>query len=375
MKGELELNNPAHQQIADILREEIRTSRQAGQRLESSRSLARRFDVSHITVHSALQQLAREGLVESRRGSGTYICDRSDDRHIAVYIEKDISDPRCSYYYRRCVQQLRVFFQQRDVPARLYVGSAPFVPRDQEPAWPTCTEFLDAVKADQIRGVIAIVTQPHPVWIKPLQKRNVPIIGGVLDYEFGVMPDFQGMISKAVDHLISCERKNIALLCWNDPADRFQRFPDTSQLFKKEIERRGLWLNSDWICRNLNPLDFNTSHNGLRKIWTANGRNPDGLIVTDDFLYLSASQAIYELGINVPEQLSIVTVANKGSAMPLPVPAALLQIDPDQAVERLGNALLKLLEGRPIDISQEKLSFEWIDHVVYSSSLVPNNLS
>src|SRR5947208_13389314 len=45
----------------------------AGQRLPSTRELARRFKVHANTVSAAYKQLEREGWVEFRRGSGIYV--------------------------------------------------------------------------------------------------------------------------------------------------------------------------------------------------------------------------------------------------------------------------------------------------------------
>lgn len=47
-----------------------------GERLPSTRALARRYDMHPNTVSAAYQQLEREGWVESRRGSGVYVKER-----------------------------------------------------------------------------------------------------------------------------------------------------------------------------------------------------------------------------------------------------------------------------------------------------------
>lgn len=44
-----------------------------GEKLPSTRSLSRRFDIHPNTVSAAYQQLEKEGWVESRRGSGVYV--------------------------------------------------------------------------------------------------------------------------------------------------------------------------------------------------------------------------------------------------------------------------------------------------------------
>ncbi|MBX9603134.1 MAG: winged helix-turn-helix domain-containing protein [Bryobacteraceae bacterium] len=51
-----------------------------GARLASTRALARERNLSRNTVISAYEQLASEGLVESRRGSGTRVLRRTTPR-------------------------------------------------------------------------------------------------------------------------------------------------------------------------------------------------------------------------------------------------------------------------------------------------------
>jgi GntR family transcriptional regulator len=48
-----------------------------GQRLPSTRALARRFDVHANTVSAAYQELEEQGWVESRKGSGVYVRERA----------------------------------------------------------------------------------------------------------------------------------------------------------------------------------------------------------------------------------------------------------------------------------------------------------
>jgi GntR family transcriptional regulator/MocR family aminotransferase len=65
---------PLYLQIRDGLRVQIEAGAlPAGQRLPSSRQLARDLGVSRVTAASAYAELEAEGLVEPRLGSGTYV--------------------------------------------------------------------------------------------------------------------------------------------------------------------------------------------------------------------------------------------------------------------------------------------------------------
>jgi len=65
---------PKYQQLYDALYQDIVTGRRpTGERLPSEAELVRSFGASRITVGRALRDLQREGLVERRPGSGTYV--------------------------------------------------------------------------------------------------------------------------------------------------------------------------------------------------------------------------------------------------------------------------------------------------------------
>jgi len=65
---------PLHEQLAGILREQIRTG-VLTTRVPSILSLAQEYGVSHRTANPSLQTLASEGLIVAR-GKGFYVARR-----------------------------------------------------------------------------------------------------------------------------------------------------------------------------------------------------------------------------------------------------------------------------------------------------------
>ncbi len=68
---------PLWQQLADLLRDRIDRGELAG-RLEAEMTLAEHYGVSRDTVRRALACLAREGLIRSTRGRGTFVVPPGD---------------------------------------------------------------------------------------------------------------------------------------------------------------------------------------------------------------------------------------------------------------------------------------------------------
>lgn len=71
---------PAYMQVADALREDIRSGRTApGSQLPSYEALMKKYGVSVTVVRSAVRELKTEGLLYTHQGKGTFIRDPLPD--------------------------------------------------------------------------------------------------------------------------------------------------------------------------------------------------------------------------------------------------------------------------------------------------------
>lgn len=86
-------------------------------RIESERALAKRFNVSRLSLRAAIQDLANEGLLDKRHGSGTYILPKTKFKAVHLLLAPDIkrNDPfyssflgELSYYLAQNAADLRV---------------------------------------------------------------------------------------------------------------------------------------------------------------------------------------------------------------------------------------------------------------------------
>ncbi|MFC5828225.1 GntR family transcriptional regulator [Nonomuraea insulae] len=76
---------PAYERIANELRRKIRSGDlPPGARLPSHRLIAEEYSVSDITIRQAIDLLRTEGLVETKRGSGTSVRPRPAIRRISM---------------------------------------------------------------------------------------------------------------------------------------------------------------------------------------------------------------------------------------------------------------------------------------------------
>jgi GntR family transcriptional regulator, arabinose operon transcriptional repressor len=93
---------PRYQQVYDALRRDIDAGRwRRGDRLPSEAELVRTFGASRITVGRAVRELQRDGLVDRRPGSGTYVRGPSPSSGLSFGLlipdlgETEIFEPIC----------------------------------------------------------------------------------------------------------------------------------------------------------------------------------------------------------------------------------------------------------------------------------------
>jgi GntR family transcriptional regulator len=70
---------PIYRQIVRQVQEALASGRlRSGEQLPSQRELAQQVAVSPLTVKKAYDELEREGVIETRRGQGTFVCARPE---------------------------------------------------------------------------------------------------------------------------------------------------------------------------------------------------------------------------------------------------------------------------------------------------------
>ena len=76
--------NYKHEQLAEVLREEIFSGAFAGGRFHTVKAMMERFQVSQATLTRALQPLYEEGLIYSVSGKGTFVARELKNRASSV---------------------------------------------------------------------------------------------------------------------------------------------------------------------------------------------------------------------------------------------------------------------------------------------------
>src|SRR6266516_973816 len=106
-----------YRQIADDLRAAIQSGElRPGDKLPSIRELTERYGVTHVTADQALRVLKAEGLVDVRRGRGSYVRQPRPLIHVSSnYLVARPGEPRSQWSIEAQAQGLRAGQQIREV--------------------------------------------------------------------------------------------------------------------------------------------------------------------------------------------------------------------------------------------------------------------
>lgn len=342
--------------VADKIRADLAALR-PGDLLPTEMVLERRFAVSNVTLREALRSLVQQGLLTRRQGSGTYVADRSRTQPVGVLLDLDISNPRSSRFHIRVAQALCEWLDERRVAVRLYAGRTQ---PGETPVEITAPGLTADVEAGRLCGLAVVYGPWTQEWADWRKSQGIPSVGlWVGDYDGKVNLDYAGMLKAGTSYLLDHGRRRLACIGWSKGNLCGEREKAGAAAWSQLLRDSGVAVQSRWVRFDMRCDLPGAGWSQFRELWVSSDKKPDGLIVLDDSLIDDVKLAIMELGIRVPEQLLIVSHANKNIPLLTPFPLVRMEFDPDECAARLGEMLLKAIRRQPVNPALHVLDFKW----------------
>ncbi len=325
------------ERLAERILEQLLKPMRPGGRMASVRSLAAELGVCVETVRAAQRILAARGELEIRHGSGVYVPMRAGKRRVGIVSELDLLRPRCSSFFAATVCELRDFFSAQGVETEFFMGET--LPGEVRGS-PSCGRFSREVEAGRLDGAVLVNAPDTEAWHQFIGGCSVPLVGAGTPYLAGL--DYGDMVRRGMQLLASQGGTRVAVLGWSlAVADDL--------LLVGMARQAGMDMLPGWVRHDLHPQLGGAGWEEFREIWGAHPVKPDSLLVTDDVLFSEAAVAIAEMGIPVPERLRVATHANAGAAPRAPFPVSLLSVDATWCADRLGEMLMRRMNGEAVE--------------------------
>ena len=308
--GHMELR--AGERVRHYLLTQFEPPQQGESRLPTNKELARLLEVSPGTVQSALRQLAREGRIRSRRGSGTFLVSARQQPEGSLRVGISIPVARLQDHNGWLHRIGGGMFQ-----ASLGVGAI------LEGVTPTAFSGTDRhveeliAKRDSLHALVIFpysVSEHRGQLIdayeregKPVVDIHPPFVGATANF---VSTDFFHSSFTLAAALRHCGRRRFLKLTNHS----FHQPRKLHHAVSHNLRQMGWVIGSE---ADIDPQTTNTllhaaeatqedGHEALRSYLAAGNPAPDAIYCSGDWLALGALQALEEAGIAVPEQASVI---------------------------------------------------------------------
>jgi len=343
-----------HEVLTNNLREKIVNS-SSGAKLPSVRGLMLRYGLSISTVNTALRQLEKEGLIETRQGSGIYVSSQTGARYVEFHrqLEPAYNVDAKEFSLTRAIQQagwkVAVKRHSRDY------DDPSFVPNP----------------ATSAHIVSACLFDSKTSFFHQLVKQNVPIVAygreaGPFNIDSVTGNDYQTM-SLLVKHLKQLGHQRIAMLM-NEP--NYFEIERRRETFINTMDLSQLPAPIFVECHT-RPSDDSlvSAYHGLVRYLTEHKKKPPftALVTASSSGIIGALRALNEAGISVPRQCSLASYGfARENAFYLPAIT-----ESGLRSEDWGKGVVKLLEQRFQNPTAAPISFKIAAELQVRESTAP----
>ena len=297
-----------YENVASTILAEINAKKFPSGKLHSEEVLARRFSVARGTVRKALDELQRQGVIESRKGSGYYLTTRGMHRtnRIGLLMPEITFTP----FFHRLAHEVSVCAEGS--------GISVFLGQEAGGTAAKRTQVVKSIARNFVKqGVDGVIFRPlvddglqktNLAVIDILRKAKVPVV--LIDCDVFHFPKQSGLDVVGINHidagrriaahLLKCGCRQIAFLQGGPPS--VNRRDRLSGVAGEVITSGAQWDDNSVV--NLTGSDAECVEKVIKMI--EDGATVDALICGRDAFAVMLMKRLAEKGIRVPKDIAIV---------------------------------------------------------------------
>lgn len=295
-----------YQNIYNNLKQEIVSGTyETGCFLPTERELCQRFSVERTTVRRALDFLVKDRMVEKYPGMGSkviYSKNRETSRIISTggdsigifMVEKIGSDKRITEPY---YSDLFYYLAQECCERGLQLVSYPIHEN---------TNIEDIIRRNNFLTAVFVTKVPKNM-IRRAAACNIPVllVNELYENFSTIQHDYFSSASMAMEYLYENGHRRIAVL--RGP-DGYLATRDELAGIHDSIIRLKMKLYRDWIVEG--DWTMQSGYNKTKELFTSCPKKPTAVFACNDIMAIGAIQALRDLGMSVPEDVSIIGMNN-----------------------------------------------------------------
>jgi GntR family transcriptional regulator of arabinose operon len=334
-------NLPKYQQLKEFIIEYIiKNNLNAHDPIFTENELAAKFNMSRHTVRKALDELENEGWIYRKQGVGTFCADRSaikkiDDKNIAV-ITTYIND----YIFPRIIKGIDQVLTKEGYTILLY-NTNNKIERE--------IDILENIMTKNIRGIIIEPTKsalPHIniEYFEQLKRREIPYIFINSYYEelkpSYIIQDDEGGGFVVTEHLIQLGHRNILGIFKSDDNQGLNRYKG----YIRALRQYGIKIREDNIVWYTTEEMRSKPQEMVKKIFEGTGDKPSAIVCYNDQIAMWVIEALRNLGLTVPNDVSIVGFDDSDYAVLSDIKLTTIVHPKEEMGRQAAKVLFKLME-------------------------------
>ncbi|WP_274362073.1 GntR family transcriptional regulator [Paenibacillus thermotolerans] len=294
---------PLYQYIIDDIKGKIaREELQPGDPLPTQIDLAKMYNISEITSRRALSELVKEGYIYRIRGKGSFIKEKKpqldDDVSIRTiyFVHNQISIDKFNFrFWNDMLEGIKEVCEENGVDFYLWdSGDSDRLPDDPNAAFILNTRpdfHLKTLETWRNEGRRIVTVHFYYPYL------HIPYV--IVDNLTG------GYL--ATQHLISLGHQRIGIiLTGKSLIDLNQEFSLRLQGYRLALQQHRIPFESELVCvMDGSSESTEMGYEGFKKLFSAD-RPPTAVFATSDYKAIGAMQAAREMGLSVPEDVSLV---------------------------------------------------------------------
>lgn len=298
-----------------------------GERIPAVRDLEKRYQRSRMTIHKALLRLQGEGYLTATRGSGTFV--KADHVRDTVAIVAGGLAPGLSFspLAMACVEYARAHFVRLGLEPRVYPEN-PFSASRLPP------ELIAELDAGRLKGLLAVMSSfsyrhfGTDAW----RRHAVPYVDiGSQPVPQRIFIDVHAFLHRSIAIAATSGRRALIVASASGlPSGEVRR----------AYERKGVQIFTPGPDPSIGKEEWGFR---LMEAWAHDRVSFDCVIAPDDAVAKGLAQGALAARLDVPRQMMIIALANRGADLFFPAPVTLLQVDVEALTLHAADRLLRLM--------------------------------
>lgn len=325
---------PRYLLVEDYIRQQIK-QRKITNKLPGERVLAKDLGYSYMTIRKAIENLVTEDILYKIPTKGTFVADRkrqkAKTRTIGYFLDHRIAGGLSSAYYSMILNALEkvtsrngyslIYFSDND-PANLRK-----IYKKVDGVIGSCFPRVESLIHD-MKDRVPIVTIDNSVVDK-----TIPSV---------IIDNFSALIA-AVDHLCALGHERIGFMTGLEDSDVGKnRYAG----YQGGLNKNSIDVAPALVFRG--NYTFGSGVSGVDYFLSLEQR-PTAIICANDSMALGTMNRLYQEGIKVPDELSVVGFDDIDIASQIVPPLTTINVPVDEIAARAFGMLKMLIEGKELD--------------------------